>query len=86
VADADPDAHATVVGRLEPVPAAGLELNLHVDALDTLADRLTSPPEAGRKAGVAVNAEIDGEGVGATVTDTGVAWTFPPPLTTSLNV
>ena len=65
-------------------PDEGLERNAHVVASDTLADRLTTPPEGGRYAGVAVNAEMDGGGVGATVTFT-VAVTFPPPLTLSLN-
>jgi hypothetical protein len=81
--EADPDVHDTVDD-----PTLGFEENLHVVALETLAARLTFrfPPDAGRYAGVAVNEEMDGGGVGSTVTVTGVAWTFPPPLTLSLNV
>jgi hypothetical protein len=76
-----------VHGRVTGIPATlGLELNLHVAASVALADRLTAPPDGGRNDGVAVNDVMDGGGVGATVTVTGVAWTFPPPLTTSLNV
>jgi len=82
-AEADPD----VQGRVRGNPLTfGLALNLHVAASDALADRFTSPPEGGRYDGVALNAEMDGGGVGATVTSAGVACTDPPPLTWSLNV
>jgi hypothetical protein len=80
--EAEPDVHGRVTGN--PV-TPGLELNLQVAASDTVADSVTAPPEGGRNAGVAVNEVIDGLDVGATVTVTGVAWMFPPPLTTSLN-
>jgi hypothetical protein len=86
LAEADPDVHATGLAVRNVTPVLGLDVNLHDVALETLAARSTCPPEDGRYAGDAVNDWMDGGGVGATVTVTGVAGTFPPPLTTSLNV
>jgi len=80
VAETDPDVHVWEAGEKLTLD----EVNLQVTASDTLADRLTVPPPDGRYVGVAVNAEMDGGGVGATVTFT-VVVTLPPPLTLSLN-
>jgi hypothetical protein len=55
---ADPDVHETVAGR--PVTAVLADEKVQLDALDTVAERVTDPPVQGTGDGLTVKPEIDG--------------------------
>ncbi len=65
---------------------AGFEENVQLDALVTVALRVTLPPEEGNVAALSVNEMTFGGISPETVTFTAVAWTVSVPVTASLNL